>query len=127
PPMPTMNGGKPLANVVTVPVVGSTRDTLPTAPSVTNSAPPGPIVLPDPLAKPLTRSVAVGAASGTGPFADNGVIAAISAAVAKRVSVLFVIICRLLCVSTYLCRGRQHTACRAKNTSEAVLLSILGA
>src|SRR6185436_9024033 len=87
----------------------------------------GPIVLPDPLAKPLTRSVAVGAASGTGPFADNGVIAAISAAVAKRVSVLFVIICRLLCVSTYLCRGRQHTACRAKNTSEAVLLSILGA
>ena len=47
PPMPTIEGGRPLANVVTCPVFGSTREILPAAPSVTYSAPPGPMLLPE--------------------------------------------------------------------------------
>jgi hypothetical protein len=38
--------GRPLANVVTVPVSGSTREIRPTSASVTYSAPSGPTVLP---------------------------------------------------------------------------------
>ena len=41
-----IEGGRPLTNVVFSPVCGSTRETLPTAPSVTYSAPLGPTVLP---------------------------------------------------------------------------------
>src|SRR5262245_56085607 len=70
PPMPTIEGGRPLANVVTCPVLGSTREILPAAPSVTYSAPPGPMALPEAPARPVT-SWAV---------AHNGVIIAINVA-----------------------------------------------
>src|SRR6185436_9690058 len=101
PPMPTMKGGRPLANVVTCPVFGSTRDTLPAAPSVTNNAPPGPTVLPDPPARPLTNNVAVGAASRW-PRVPNGVSVAMRTAAPKKVSVLVEIMVRLL---------REHGCC----------------
>src|SRR5687768_8777383 len=96
PPMPTINGGSPVANVVTSPVVASTRETLPAAPSVTYSAPSGPTVLPDPLARPVTSSVSVGAATGGGPIAANGVVDAISAAAPHNASILFLVIFLLL-------------------------------
>src|SRR5690348_1629334 len=96
PPMPTMKGGRPLANVVTCPVFGSTREILPAAPSVTNSAPPGPTVLPDPLARPVTSSVAVGPAASRCPRVPNGVRVARRTAAPKRVSVLVEIMLRLL-------------------------------
>src|SRR6266496_4097003 len=64
PPMLMIAVGRPLANVVTSPVSGSTREILPTAPSVTYSAPSGPTVLPlalsRPVSSPVTSSVAVG-------------------------------------------------------------------
>src|SRR5688572_648246 len=95
PPMPTMNGGRPLANGVTCPVFGSTREILPAAPSVTNSAPPGPTVLPDPLAKPVTNNVAVGSAASRWPRVPNGIVAMRTAA-PKEVSVLVELMSRLL-------------------------------
>jgi hypothetical protein len=70
PPIPTMKGGSPLANVVTSPVVGLTREILPTTPSVTNRSPPGPMVLPDPPSSPDTSSWGGWAAKVDGaPFA----------------------------------------------------------
>src|SRR6266446_945355 len=64
PPMLMIAVGRPLANVVTSPVSGSTREILPTAPSVTYSAPSGPTVLPlalsRPVSRPVTSRVAVG-------------------------------------------------------------------
>ena len=50
PPMPTAGvaRGRPLAKVVIAPVSGSMRRTRPAGPSVTYSAPSGPIVLPEP-------------------------------------------------------------------------------
>src|SRR5205809_2731842 len=67
PPMPMagFDFGRPLANVVISPVSGSTREILPAAPSVTYSAPSGPMVLPfAPSAKPVTSRVAVGPPDG---------------------------------------------------------------
>src|SRR5688572_31882845 len=64
PPMSKILGGRPLAYVVTCPLFGSTRKILPVAPSVTYSAPPGPMLLPEPLAI-LATNCAV---------ADNGMI-----------------------------------------------------
>ena len=49
PPPPIALMGIPLAKVVTAPVSGSTREILPATGSVTNSAPPGPTVLPNAL------------------------------------------------------------------------------
>ena len=60
PPMPMIAFGRPLANVVISPVCGSTREILPAAPSVTYSAPPGPIVLPVAPCRPVTSRVALG-------------------------------------------------------------------
>ena len=48
--------GRPLANVVTSPVCGSTREMRPAAPSVTYSAPSGPTVLPDAPSSPRDES-----------------------------------------------------------------------
>src|SRR5262245_37059200 len=70
PPIPTMESGKPLANGVTSPVFGSTREILPAAPSVTYNAPPGPMPLPEAPARPVTNWAA----------ADNGVIVPITVA-----------------------------------------------
>ena len=47
PPIGATASGRPLANVVTTPVLGSTRETLPATSSVTYSAPPGPTALPE--------------------------------------------------------------------------------
>src|SRR5687768_6492990 len=96
PPIPTTNGGSPLANVVTSPVLGSMREILPAAPSVTKSAPPGPTALPDPLARPVTSSVAVGVAVGGRPMAADRVVDAISAAAPNKVSILLLFIVLLL-------------------------------
>ena len=61
PPMPMIDVfGRPLANVVFSPVWGSTREILPAAPSVTYSAPSGPMVLPVAPCRPVTSRVAVG-------------------------------------------------------------------
>lgn len=47
-PTDTDDGGdKPLTKVVTSPLPGSTRETLPAAPLVTYRAPSGPMVLPE--------------------------------------------------------------------------------
>src|SRR5437773_5444793 len=64
PPMPMIAGGRPLANVVFCPVCGSTRQIWPAAPSVTYSAPSGPMVLPMAPCKPVTSRVAVGPPDG---------------------------------------------------------------
>ena len=80
PPMPTIDAGRPLANVVMSPVFGSTREILPAAPSVTYSAPPGPTVLPEPPSRPVTSCVGLGAPDGGAALAANGVIIAIRAA-----------------------------------------------
>src|SRR5688572_28428102 len=64
PPMPTIEGGRPVAYVVTCPLFGSTREILPAAPSVTYSAPPGPMLLPEAPASPDTNCA----------VADNGMI-----------------------------------------------------
>src|SRR6266508_4841048 len=58
PPMPTIDFGRPLANVVMSPVFGSTREIRPAAPSVTYSAPPGPMVLPVAPSRPVTSRAA---------------------------------------------------------------------
>ena len=66
--MPTSGiaGGRPLANVVTAPVFGSTRRTRPAGPSVTYSAPSGPTVLPEPqpLMQPGAAKLASSCAAG---------------------------------------------------------------
>src|SRR5688572_3826626 len=58
-PMPKSEAGRPLANVVTAPDSGSTREMLPVL-SVKYSAPSGPTVLPLPPSRPEASSVAVG-------------------------------------------------------------------
>src|SRR6266540_121981 len=84
PPMLMIAVGRPLANVVTSPVCGSTREILPAAPSVTYRAPSGPTVLPlalsKPVSRPVTSSVAVGPGHGHRPLAADGVIIVIRAA-----------------------------------------------
>src|SRR5687767_9322837 len=70
PPNPMIDWGRPLANVVTSPVSGSTREIRPTAPSVTYSAPSGPTVLPDAPSSPVTSLVGTDwAAAGAGQAA----------------------------------------------------------
>src|SRR5439155_119453 len=75
PPMPTIDFGRPLANVVITPVLGSTREILPAADSVTYSAPPGPTVLPEPPSRPVSSWVGLGAGDGGAALAADGVIA----------------------------------------------------
>src|SRR5215216_3168862 len=72
PPKPINDFGRPLANVVTSPVFGSTRETLPAAPSVTYSAPPGPTVLPEPPSRPVSSWVGLGASDGGAALAADG-------------------------------------------------------
>src|SRR5215469_3333302 len=48
--------GSPLANVVTFPVWGSTREILPAWPSATYNAPSGPMVLPMGLSNPEAKT-----------------------------------------------------------------------
>ena len=74
PPMPMIDPGRPLANVVISPVLGSTREILPAALSVTYSAPPGPTVLPEPPSSPVSSWVVVGAGDGGAALAADGVI-----------------------------------------------------
>src|SRR5687767_7126281 len=81
PPMPTIELGRPLAKVVTSPVFGSTREILPAAPSVTYSAPPGPMVLPEAPSRPVTSRTALGAPDGCGALAADGATIAITSAV----------------------------------------------
>src|SRR5688500_5124027 len=80
PPMPNSRVDRPLANVVTSPVFGSTREILPAQPSVTYSARPGPTVLPEPPSRPVTSWVAVGPLDGGAAVAAAGVITPIRAA-----------------------------------------------
>src|SRR5437773_4619418 len=80
PPMLMIAGGRPLANVVLSPVCGSTREILPAAPSVTYSAPSGPMVLPVAPSRPVTSRAAFGPAGGGEALAADGVIIAIRAA-----------------------------------------------
>jgi hypothetical protein len=80
PPMPMIAVGRPPANVVISPVWGSTREILPSAPSVTYSAPSGPMVLPDAPSRPVTSRVEVGPSHGGAALAADGVIIAIRAA-----------------------------------------------
>src|SRR5438067_2788842 len=84
PPMPRIASGRPLANVVTAPVFGSTRETRPALPSVTYSAASGPTVLPRPPLRPETRRVAVGPRGGGCPPAAGGALAAKNRAGAAR-------------------------------------------
>src|SRR5881394_4664670 len=73
PPMLRIAFGRPLANVIFSPVSGSTREILPAAPSVTYSAPSGPMVLPfAPSAKPVTSRVSVGSSHGGAALAADG-------------------------------------------------------
>src|SRR5512132_4071981 len=81
PPMPMIDSGRPLANVVISPVLGSTREILPAALSVTYSAPPGPTVLPEPPSRPVSNWVAAGTADGGAEFAADGVIIMTTAAI----------------------------------------------
>src|SRR5215211_1615292 len=97
PPKPMIDFGRPLANVVTSPVVGSTREILPAALSVTYSAPPGPTVLPEPPSRPACSSVGFGPAVGGAALAATGAISTImldsataSAAVASVMGCLMV-------------------------------------
>src|SRR5205809_2851055 len=80
PPMPTIDFGRPLANVVITPVLGSTREILPAADSVTYSAPPGPTVLPEPPSSPVSSWVGLGAGDGGAALAADGVIIPTTAA-----------------------------------------------
>src|SRR5437867_2626321 len=80
PPMPTIDFGRPLANVVITPVLGSTREILPAADSVTYSAPPGPTVLPEPPSRPVSSWVGLGAGDGGAALAADGVIIPTTAA-----------------------------------------------
>src|SRR5437667_7648325 len=84
PPMPTIDFGRPLANVVISPVLGSTREILPAADSVTYSAPPGPTVLPEPPSRPVSSWVGLGAGDGGAALAADGVIIATTAAANKQ-------------------------------------------
>src|SRR5215207_594055 len=65
PPKPAagISFGSPLAKVVVAPVLGSTRVILPAALSVTYSARSGPMVLPEPPCRPVTKRCAIGARS----------------------------------------------------------------
>src|SRR6266480_4994697 len=81
PPRPTIDFGKPLANVVMSPVFGSTRKILPAAVSVTYNAPPGPTVLPEPPSKPVSSWAGLSPPDGGAALPANGVIIAIRAAV----------------------------------------------
>src|SRR5262245_2759439 len=76
PPIPTAGiiFGRPLANVVTSPVCGSTREIRPAAPSVTYRAPPGPMALPEAPCKPVTSRVALGAPDGGEALTADGTI-----------------------------------------------------
>ena len=88
PPMPTSGiaRGRPLAKVVTAPVFGSTRRTRPPGPSVTYSAPSGPIVLPEPQppvqpgAANVASSRTTGHVAGFAALAIEVVTAAVTAA-----------------------------------------------
>jgi hypothetical protein len=80
PPIPMIALGRPLANVVFSPVWGSTREIVPTAPSVTYSA----IIGADGAARGTLQAcdqpVAVGPSHGGAALAADGVIIAIRAA-----------------------------------------------
>src|SRR5688572_33419076 len=67
--------GSPAANVVTAPLRVLTRRTRPAGPSVTYSAPSGPIVLPEP--QPLVQPGAANEASSltTGELSDPSALA----------------------------------------------------
>src|SRR6476620_776809 len=93
---PMSDGGRPLANVVTAPVFGSTRRIRPLVGSVTKSAPPGPtalpMMLPNALGRPVTKSSAVEANSaplhaappiGATPTDRSGLAQAVVAAMTK--------------------------------------------
>src|SRR5215203_4080548 len=104
PPKPISAFGRPLANGVTSPVFGSTRETLPAALSVTYSAPSGPTVLPEPPAKPATNWVGLDPPDG-GAAVAAGVTTPITvdsttarAAVASAIRRLVVIVFSLLVV-----------------------------
>src|SRR5206468_12746465 len=86
PPMPMagFDFGRPLANVVISPVCGSTREILPAAPSVTYSAPPGPMVLPVAPSRPVTSRVALAPPDGGEALAADGMTIAIRAAANNR-------------------------------------------
>src|SRR3954464_3251127 len=81
-------GGSPVANVVTAPVLRSTRRTRPALPSVTYSARSGPIVLPEPQprthpgAANVVSSRAVGAGAARFALAVDGAAAATAATAA---------------------------------------------
>src|SRR5215468_12111032 len=80
PPMETIAFGRPLANVVLAPVLGSTRVIRPTAPSGTYSAPSGPTVLPMVPCRPEASRAALGAPDGGWALATDGAPIAIRAA-----------------------------------------------
>src|SRR6266545_174859 len=80
PPRPMNDFGRPLANVVISPVLGSTREILPAALSVTYNARPGPTVLPEPPSRPVSSWVGLGASDGGAALAADGVIIPITAA-----------------------------------------------
>src|SRR5215207_5475247 len=79
PPKSISAFGRPLANVATSPVLGSTRETLPAALSVTYNAPPGPTVLPEPPSRPETNWVGLGPADGGAAVAAPGAMTVESA------------------------------------------------
>src|SRR5262245_21692671 len=70
PPTGRTGSGRPLANIVTAPVMGSTRTTRPAVLSVTYSARPGRIEEPEPaqLANPATSRVTPGIRDGRDEF-----------------------------------------------------------
>src|SRR5215216_6666056 len=97
PPKPMSAFGRPLANVVTSPVFGSTRETLPAALWVTYNAPSGPAVLPEPPSRPVTSRVGLSPLDGAAAVAATGAISAImvdsataSAAVTSAIGCLVV-------------------------------------
>ena len=96
PPMPTIAFGRPLANVVISPVCGSTREILPAAPSVTYSAPPGPMVLPEAPFRPVTSRVAVGSREGIFPASALPLPRMITQLKARLITKLFLFIALLL-------------------------------
>lgn len=80
PPRPMTGFGRPDAYVVVAPVCGSTRVILPAAVSVTYSAPSGPMVLPKPPCRPVTRRDAVAFPECGAAVAADGALTAINAA-----------------------------------------------
>src|SRR5215208_1768647 len=70
--------GRQLANVVTAPVSGSTREISPLAGSGTYSAPSGPTVLPEPPARSVTQPGVTVVAPGGAALAANAAIIAIT-------------------------------------------------